>query len=144
MNQCPGCCHTHADEELTYCLDEGANLSARCDDKITEQMSQPNNSISLPLKAASPQKRWIILGSVVAALITLMSGYGAHGAGKTELANQNSLPASASPDPGITSSPTITSASQAPVVNSADDDWPLPPVAAGNRVALDKQAAQDL
>lgn len=144
MKQSPGCCRAYADEESAYRLDDGGRSSARCGDKITERVSRPSSSVRMIPKAASPRKRWVVLGCVVAMSITLIGVSGAHGANNRKPAGSSDSSASASPSPDSTSSPAITSSPQTPADNAADDGWPLPPLVAGDWVTPDKQASQDL
>jgi hypothetical protein len=73
-----------------------------------------------------------------------MGGCIPHDAANSNLANQTSPAASSSPVPGGAASSANTSTSPTHIANSAYEGWPLPPLVAGDWVAVDKQASRNL
>jgi hypothetical protein len=71
MKDCPSCNRTYADDSLTFCLVDGAILSAPYDLEATQRM--PNILISPPKTSASLVK-WTVRGALIGIGIGLLVG----------------------------------------------------------------------
>jgi hypothetical protein len=109
MKACPTCNRTYADESLTYCLADGALLSAPYDPEATQRLHLPhtNNSANTEVLVSAPPTLQPIkqtdrssLKYIVLALVVLIAGVGItvwlnSGADKTITATASSTRSSA-------------------------------------------------
>ncbi len=85
MKQCPQCNRTYADESTTFCLADGALLSAPYDSEATQRIPLPRTTNSspteilpsassqFPQQKSSPKFMYAIIG-VMAGLIVILAG----------------------------------------------------------------------
>ena len=115
---------------------------------INSYMYKPRSN-SLPPKAASHDSKAyrtlsIAFVGVIGMMTAVMGGCIPRDAANSNLANRTPSATSSSPSPGIAGSPATASNSPTHIANSAYEGWPLPPLVAGDWVAVDKQASRNL